>query len=77
MSQGTERRDIHEFTIFRLSDQASNVKERYHRHTSQIADYQSLISDFGGFTVDSNQLIETLFEVVESKLDKPLPTVYH
>ena len=72
-----ERRDYHEFTIFRLSDQASSVKERYDRHASQIADYQSLISDFGGFTVDSNQLIETLFEVVESKLDKPLPTVYH
>lgn len=42
-----------------------------------IADYEELIDEFGGFVVNSMQPLANVFEVVESKLAKPLPTVFH
>merc|ERR1712242_609266 len=64
-------------SVVRDSDQTENVTDRYNHHSALIADYESLIGDFGGFSVNSNQPIENVFETIESKLDKPLPTVYH
>ena len=64
------------FLFFRESDKDEHVTSRFVSYEAGIETYDSLIEEFGGFKVNSNQDPDTVYQIIESKLDKPLPSIF-
>jgi len=62
--------------LFRDADKIENITSRYENHEVGLETYRSLMDQFGGFEVNADRDPDTLFEIVESKLNKPLQTKF-
>ena len=52
------------------------MTSRFINYESGIETFDDLIQEFGGFKVNSDQDPETVYQIIESKLDKPLPFTF-
>ena len=60
----------------RESDNTENIRRRFDDYEVGFELYRDLAHEFGGFMVNADQDPDTIFEIIESKLDKPLPTTF-